>query len=273
MTVEYQKVWRTMNDLEQVISKVCSAREMIDVANDAIVDRDYSRAETMTMAAYEFLGYFIDEFDDKFKDAWQATVGDLRSGDSFQYTATGEKFVCDKDDQSPERKGAWDSFWEENYYPEEYNQYTEEELNAMCDKAASDEEKEKCREYNLREAEYYNKRVELDAKHSEYYYDYTRNDLDRPNPFKTKKTLNYDEAIAAGWRMTDDGIWMPPQETPKKKWILPVEQVHDDYFVSFPDDLLKVAKLKEGDEVNWIDNGDGSYTIVKVTKPLGPDEC
>jgi hypothetical protein len=43
-------------------------------------------------------------------------------------------------------------------------QYTEAELNAMCDKAASDEEKEKCREYNLREAEYYNKRAELDAK-------------------------------------------------------------------------------------------------------------
>jgi hypothetical protein len=42
--------------------------------------------------------------------------------------------------------------------------YTEEELNAMCDKAASDEEKNKCREYNLREAEYYNQRAELDAK-------------------------------------------------------------------------------------------------------------
>ena len=31
-----------------------------------------------------------------------------------------------------------------------------------CDAA---EEKEKCREYNLREAEYYNKRAELDAEH------------------------------------------------------------------------------------------------------------
>jgi len=38
--------------------------------------------------------------------------------------------------------------------------YTEEELNAMCDAA---EDKEKCREYNLREAEYYNKRAQLDA--------------------------------------------------------------------------------------------------------------
>jgi len=56
-----------------------------------------------------------------------------------------------------------------------------------------------------------------------------------------------------------------PTQAPLK-WTLPVEQVHNDYFVSFPDDLLKAAKLKEGDEVNWIDNGDGSYTIRKVNK-------
>ena len=49
----------------------------------------------------------------------------------------------------------WEDFWESD-------QYTEEELNAMCDAA---EEKEKCREYNMREAEYYNKRAELDAQH------------------------------------------------------------------------------------------------------------
>jgi len=101
------------------------------------------------------------------------------------------------------------------------------------------------REYNLREAEYYDKRVKLD--------------------------MNYQKAIADGWTMTDDGFWLPPpvltpEETPKKKWVLPVEQVHDDYYVSFPDDLLKAAKLKEGDEVNWIDNGDGSFSIRKVNK-------
>ena len=38
-------------------------------------------------------------------------------------------------------------------------QYTKEEMDAMCDAAA---DKEKCREFNLREAEYYNKRAELD---------------------------------------------------------------------------------------------------------------
>ncbi len=150
--------------------------------------------------------------------------------------------------------------------------YTEEELNAMCDKAASDDEKEKCREYNLREAEYYDKRAKLDAKHSNHYYDYTRNDFNRPNPF--------DEAVAAGWTMTGDGFWIPPQKEDKvKKWVLPVEEAKDtdtdetEYFVSFPDDLLEAANLKEGDQVQWVDNGDGSYTLTKITKPLGMEEC
>ena len=156
---------------------------------------------------------------------------------------------CDKDDPSEECKKSWSSFWEE-----EPSQYTEEKLNAMCDKAASDQEKEKCREYNLREAEYYDKRAKLDA--------------------------TYDEMIAAGYEMTADGFWLPPQKKDKvKKWVLPVEECKDsdtdetEYFVSFPDDLLEAANLKEGDEIRWVDNGDGSYTIRKVTKEIKMEDC
>ena len=92
-------------------------------------------------------------------------------------------------------KKDWIDFWEETYYPEEHKQYTEEEMNAMCEHAATENDKEKCREYNLREAEYYTKRAELDAQHSKYYNDPGRN-----------KT--YDEMIADGWQMTDDGFWI-----------------------------------------------------------------
>ena len=269
MTVEYQKVWRTMNDLEMVTSKICSAREIIDNAIDKIQGNEYDKAELLMTAAYEFLEYYLQEFDDKFKLAWQATVGDLRDGDKEVYDAVMKE--------------------RDHYEPQ---QYTEEELNAMCDAA--------------------------EEKHSKHYYDYTRNDPNRENPFTTdtgtvaqngvthteylkakieansawndgwtneyyqkivdkyegkkeEKTLNYDEAIAAGWTMTDDGFWMPPQD--KKKWVLPVSEIGDNYFVTFPQDLLDAAKLKEGDEINWVDNGDGSFKIVKVTKPLGSDEC
>ena len=63
------------------------------------------------------------------------------------------------------------------------------------------------------------------------------------------------------------------------RWILPVEECKDadtdetEYFVSFPDDLLEAAELKEGDQVEWVDKGDGSYLLRKVTRPLGMDEC
>jgi hypothetical protein len=55
-----------------------------------------------------------------------------------------------------------------------------------------------------------------------------------------------------------------------KKWVLPVQECKDsdtdetEYFVSFPDDLLEAANLKEGDQVEWVDQGDGSYLIKKV---------
>jgi bifunctional DNA-binding transcriptional regulator/antitoxin component of YhaV-PrlF toxin-antitoxin module len=161
---------------------------------------------------------------------------------------------CDKDDKSPECQKAWNDFWEENYYPEEHQQYTEEELNAMCDKAASDQEKQKCREYNLREAEYYDKRAQLDAKKNkvvkwqlpvevdgtsgEYYVQFPDDLMEaaniKENDFvewvdngdgsyflkkvnnspswvegnKLAKTKTYDEMIADGWTMTDDGFWI-----------------------------------------------------------------
>ena len=78
-------------------------------------------------------------------------------------------------------------------------------------------------------------------KHSKHYYDYTRNDQNRENPFKDKV----------------------------KKWVLPVEECKDadtdktEYFVSFPNDLLEAANLKENDVIEWVDQGDGSYLLKK----------
>ena len=50
------------------------------------------------------------------------------------------------------------------------------------------------------------------------------------------------------------------------KWQLPVEVdgASGEYFVSFPDDLLETAALKEGDQVEWVDQGNGSYLLRKV---------
>ena len=92
---------------------------------------------------------------------------------------------CDKDDPSPECKGAWNDFWEQYYYPEEV-------LNAMCDEA---EKKDKV-----------------------------------------------------------------------SKWRLPVQVdgLTGECYIQLPDDLLEVANLKEGDQVEWIDRKDGSFEMRKV---------
>lgn len=124
--------------------------------------------------------------------------------------------------------------------------YSDEELDAMCDAA----EKEK------------NSKSYKEVKNE--------NDSER---IQKISTMNYKEAIASGWAMTDDGFWIPPNKKDKViKWVLPVEETKNsetnetEYFVRFPDDLLKAADLKEGDQMEWIDNKDGSYNLKKITK-------
>jgi hypothetical protein len=229
MPIKYQKVWDTMNDLEMIISKVVSAREMIDIANEAISVNDQDRAEAMTMAAYEFLGYFIEEFDKKFKDAWKATVGDLRDGDvkkddcmppwghsDLEYLSKHkEHLICNKDDTSLECEQSWNDFWEDPNYGDTQlmstQQYTDDELDAMCSVAEEEE-----------------------------------------------------ELISKGY-FKEDGSWKKPKDK-VVKWILPVEE--DDpsgtYYITFPDDLLEASNLKEGDQVEWIDQGDGSFKLIKI---------
>jgi hypothetical protein len=59
------------------------------------------------------------------------------------------------------------------------------------------------------------------------------------------------------------------------KWQLPIEVdgPSAEYFVTFPDDLLEAANLKEGDRVEWVDQGDGSYLLRKVTKEIKMEDC
>jgi hypothetical protein len=206
------KVWDTMNDLEMVTSKICSAREIIDAAIDKIQEHQYDKAETMMSAAYEFLEYYLSEFDEKFKLAWQETV-------------VKENKKLEEDCMPP-----W-GHSDLEYLSQDWGttvssvRYTDEELDAMCDKA------------------------ELDAQVEEI-----------------RKAGGYE--------------WTPEvKKDVVTRWILPVQEAKDmdtdetEYFVSFPQDLLEAADLKEGDAVHWIDNNDGSYTIRKSTKPLGSDEC
>ena len=113
MTLNYHRVWSTLNDLEMVSTKISSAREILDSAIVRLQEHQYDKAETLMYAADEFLQYYLEEFDRKFKDAWAETVTKVHQ-EEYSVSST-----CDKDDTSPECKSAWNSFWEEDVIKED----------------------------------------------------------------------------------------------------------------------------------------------------------
>jgi len=192
MTVNYNKVWTAMNELESVTSKISSAREILDSAVDRLQEYQYDKAETLLYAADEFLQYYLEEFDRKFKDAWKETVIKVKQQEI--------------DDCMP----PW------GHSDMEALKYTDEELDAMC--SVAEEE----------------------------------------------------ELISKGY-FKENGYWKKSKDK-VVKWQLPIEEENDymtgekEYFITFPEDLLEAANLKEGDEVEWVDRNDGSFLLQKVSK-------
>jgi hypothetical protein len=90
------------------------------------------------------------------------------------------------------------------------------------------------------------------------------------------RPVNFDDDVYLGGNQESEEHFMPPwghsdlEYSPNKdkvvKWSLPVQVdgLSGDCYVEFPDDLLEAANLKEGDQVEWIDCGNGSFELRKV---------
>ena len=192
MTLNYDRVWKTLNELESVSSKICSARAILDSAIISLESGNREKTETLMYAVDEYLQYYLEEFDRKFKDAWDETVVKLKQEEVDDYMRP----------------------WGHSDM-EALSQYTDEELDAMCDNAAKED---KVVKWQLP--------VEEDAVNGEYFITFPDDLLEAANlkegddvewidnndgSFilkKSEKQLNHDEAIAAGWTMTDDGFWV-----------------------------------------------------------------
>ena len=192
MTLNYDRVWKTLNELESVSSKICSARAILDSAIISLESGNREKTETLMYAVDEYLQYYLEEFDRKFKDAWDETVVKLKQEEVDDYMRP----------------------WGHSDM-EALSQYTDEELDAMCDNAAKED---KVVRWQLP--------VEEDTVNGEYFITFPDDLLEAANlkegddvewidnndgSFilkKSEKQLNHDEAIAAGWTMTDDGFWV-----------------------------------------------------------------
>ena len=91
------------------------------------------------------------------------------------------------------------------------------------------------------------------------------------------KEKEYYEPSMPPWGHSDMEylVHNPPKTDMVNRWVLPVEldSLSGECYIQLPDDLLERAGLQEGSMVHWIDRGDGSFELRKVTKPLGTDEC
>ena len=133
MSTDYKKY-----SLEQLDNWVNDALNCEQITPQEIYD-------TVVDVVQEVVDYHQKNLDkgNKLLDLFKSTSGNITIGDASDM----------------------EKFWNE--------QYTNEELTAMCDAA---EQKEKNREYNLREAEYYTKRAKLDAfERSKYHWDEGQN--------------------------------------------------------------------------------------------------
>ena len=191
MTLNYDRVWNTLNELEAASSKICSAREILDSAIISLESGNREKTETLMYAVDEFLQYYLEEFDRKFKDAWDETVVKLKQEEVDDYMRP----------------------W--GHSDMEALRYTDSEMDAMCDNAAKEDKVVKWR-----------LPVEEDTVNGEYFITFPDDLLEAANLSpndevewveqevgtfllrKIEKTLNHDEAIAAGWTMTDDGFWV-----------------------------------------------------------------
>ena len=191
MTLNYDRVWNTLNELEAASSKICSAREILDSAIISLESGNREKTETLMYAVDEFLQYYLEDFDRKFKDAWDETVVKLKQEEVDDYMRP----------------------W--GHSDMEALRYTDSEMDAMCDNAAKEDKVVKWR-----------LPVEEDTVNGEYFITFPDDLLEAANLSpndevewveqevgtfllrKIEKTLNHDEAIAAGWTMTDDGFWV-----------------------------------------------------------------
>ena len=164
MTINYDRVWKTLNELESTSSKICSARAILDSAIVSLESGNREKTETLMYAVDEYLQYYLEEFDQKFKNAWEETITKLKQEEADDYMPT-----------------------------------------------------------------------------------WGHSDMEALSHYKEDKVI---------------------------RWQLPVEEdtVSGEYFITFPEDLLEATNLKEGDNVEWIDNDDGTFILKKCEKQLNADE-
>lgn len=65
-------------------------------------------------------------------------------------------------------------------------------------------------------------------------------------------------------------VQMETRNEETKRWTIPVDE---EGVLTFPDDLVETTGWKEGDLLEWIDLGNGSFSLVKIDDSDGSKQA
>ena len=207
MTLNYDRVWKTLNELESVTSKICSARAILDSAIVSLESGNREKTETLMYAVDEYLQYYLEEFDRKFKNAWEETVTKLKQEEADDYMrpwghsdmealSSNYPLQCDELIIGNEPR---------DYYENVAPSATQRDIDKVVKWQLPVEEDTVNGEYFITFPEDLLEAANLKEGDDVEWID---NDDGTFILKKCEKQLNHDEAIAAGWTMTDDGFWV-----------------------------------------------------------------
>ena len=136
-----------------------------------------------------------------------------------------------------------------------YNKYSLEQLDNWVNDAVNCDD--------LTPQDIYDTIVKCVNESVEYHKKYYTKSVELLSLLKGHREVDFGVGNDEPWEYDAAGGKFPKNESKSHTWTLPVEQVHDEYFISFPDDLLEAANIKIGDTLEWIDNKNGSFSLVK----------
>ena len=74
MTIEYQKTWEVMNQLEEAFNKIAAVEFMVEELNDAVNQNETDRIVDISHALLSYLPVYISHYEKSSRRAWNNTV-------------------------------------------------------------------------------------------------------------------------------------------------------------------------------------------------------
>lgn len=97
MTIEYQKTWEVMNELEAAFNKIATVEFMVDELNEAVSRNDTQQIVDVSAALMAYLPVYLSHYEKASRRAWNNTVVKVAE-DDVPYRYDTEELISDENE-------------------------------------------------------------------------------------------------------------------------------------------------------------------------------